>query len=120
MPVMMPAPGTVVAVHAEGGELRQLEKRRAGIEQRAHALARQQLAARDVALARRLAAACGPGRLGAQVGDQRRIASALVRNSAERVSRVERRIVIGESRVNAASPAGKRQARDLVRDAGKS
>ena len=57
MPVMMPAAGTSLAIHAMSRELRQLEKRRAGIEQRAHALARQQLAAREVPLTRRVAAA---------------------------------------------------------------
>ena len=40
--------GGVVAVHAECGELRELEEGGAGIEERAHALARQQLAARGV------------------------------------------------------------------------
>ena len=48
--------GDRVVVHPVRGELRQLEERRAGIEQRAHPLARQQLAApmwraRDVAAA---------------------------------------------------------------------
>ncbi len=62
----------LVVVHAHGGERRQLEERRAGIEQRPHALARQELAARDVALAGVFAAA-QPHLLGAgaQVGDQR-------------------------------------------------
>ena len=44
-----------VVIHAVGGERRQFEKRRARIDQPQHPLARQQLAARDVALARRLA-----------------------------------------------------------------
>src|SRR5256885_12114696 len=43
----------VVVVHAHGGERRQLEERRAGIEQRPHALARQELASADMALAGR-------------------------------------------------------------------
>ena len=49
-------PGAVdgVVVEAVGGERRQLEERRAGIDQVHHALARQQLAARHVALARPL------------------------------------------------------------------
>ena len=40
-----------VVVHAVGGERRQFEERRAGIEQRHHPLARQKLAARDMPLA---------------------------------------------------------------------
>ena len=44
-----------VVVHAVGGERRQFEERRAGIDQPHHALARQQLAARQMALARRAA-----------------------------------------------------------------
>ena len=46
-PVMMPADGGIV-VHSVGGELRQLEERRARVEQHLHAVARQQLAARSV------------------------------------------------------------------------
>ena len=59
MPVTMPAAGAVAAavVHAVGGERRQLEEGRAGIEQRVDALARQQLAAREVLLPRFLGAA---------------------------------------------------------------
>ncbi len=41
----------VVVIHAVGGERRQFEERRAGIEQPHDAVARQQLAARHVALA---------------------------------------------------------------------
>ena len=44
----------VALVHAVGGERRQLQERRAGIEQPPHALARKQLAAIGVALARAL------------------------------------------------------------------
>ena len=77
MPVMMPAPGRLVAVHAEGRERRQLEERRAGIEQHLHAIARQQFAARHVLGARRLAAAQRDlGLAGAQFrhqGAQRRL-----------------------------------------------
>ncbi len=40
-----------VVVHAVGGERRQLQERRAGIDQAHHAVARQQLAARHMALA---------------------------------------------------------------------
>src|SRR5262249_31759734 len=61
-----------VAVHAECRELRQLEKGRAGIEQQLHPVARQQLAARRVLLARFFAAAFGDlGDLDLQVADQR-------------------------------------------------
>ncbi len=63
--------GHRVLVHAEGRELRQLEERRADVEQRAHPLARQQLAAAEVALARGLAAALlDHGDFGAQIRDQ--------------------------------------------------
>ena len=65
--------GRLVVVHVEGGELRQFEKRRARIEQGAHALARQQLAAGDMLGARSLAAACRDlVDLGAQIIDQGR------------------------------------------------
>ncbi len=49
----------VAAVHPPGGELADLEERRAWVEQRAHALARQHLAAAGVLVARRLVAADG-------------------------------------------------------------
>jgi hypothetical protein len=49
-----------VVVHAVGGERRQFEERRAWIDQLHHALARQQLAARRMTLARaNRAAFCG-------------------------------------------------------------
>ena len=51
-----------ILVHAVGGERRQLEERRAGIDEPQHALARQQLAARGVALARPRRAAHAPPR----------------------------------------------------------
>ena len=57
MPVTMPADGNLVVVEAIGGKLRQLEKRRAGIDQSGDAVARQQLVAREVTLARALATA---------------------------------------------------------------
>ncbi len=64
--------GHRILVHAEGGELGQLEERRADVEQGAHPLARQQLAAAEVALARRRAAALlDQGDPGAQIEDQR-------------------------------------------------
>ncbi len=47
----------VPAIHAVGGELADLQEGRARIEQRAHALARKQLAARGVLVPRRLVAA---------------------------------------------------------------
>ena len=57
-------------VHAPGRELADLEERRAGVEQAVDALARQQLAARGVALARlRVAAEGNLRRLHAQVVD---------------------------------------------------
>ena len=49
--------GRLVLVHVERRQLRQFEERRARVEQGAHALARQQLAAGHVLGARRLAAA---------------------------------------------------------------
>ena len=51
----------VALVHAEGGERADFEKRRAGIDKTRDALARQQLAARDMALARLAGAALGRG-----------------------------------------------------------
>ena len=47
----------LVVVHAVGGKLRQFQERRAGIDQSGDPIARQQLAACEVPLARRLAAA---------------------------------------------------------------
>ena len=44
MPVTMPAPGRLVVVHLPRGQRRQLEKRRARIEQPIDALAHRQLA----------------------------------------------------------------------------
>ena len=66
----------VLAIDAMPGERRELEERRARIEQQPHALARQQLAAREVALARLRAAALGDARQQrlelANLGAQRR------------------------------------------------
>ena len=60
----------LAVVHAEGGELADLEEGRAGVEQAVDALARQQLAARRVALPRLGVAAEGDlGGLGPQVVD---------------------------------------------------
>ena len=59
-----------VLVHAVGGQLRELEEGRAGIEQHLHAVARQQFAAGDVFGGRCRPAAGGNGRdLGEQVVD---------------------------------------------------
>ena len=61
-----------IAVHAEGRERRELEKRRARIEQHFHPVAGQQFSARHVFGTRRLAAAGADFRLaGAQFADQR-------------------------------------------------
>jgi hypothetical protein len=58
-------------VHAVCGERRQLEDRRARIDQRVDAVARQELAARDVPRARLLAAAaCDLGGLRTKVGHE--------------------------------------------------
>ena len=88
-------------VHAVRGQLRELEKRRAGIEQRADALARQQLAARDVLRATRLRRR--PARRAPtsalQVGDERRHRVAVLRE--RRVARVEFRFDDGHRRVRA-------------------
>ena len=51
MPAIMPAPGTSLIVHVAGGELADLEERRAGIEQALDPVAGKQLAARHMALA---------------------------------------------------------------------
>ena len=60
----------VVVVHAVGRELRQLEKRSAGVEQHLHAIARQQLAASDVFAACLLApTGSDSGDLVFQIGD---------------------------------------------------
>ena len=62
----------LAVIHAEGGELRQFEKRRARIEQRPHPLARQQLAARQVPAPRLLPAALADRRdLLPQIRDKR-------------------------------------------------
>ena len=62
----------VAAVEAVGRKRRELEKRRAGVDEEIDPLARKELAARDVTRARLLAAALGRGgELLAQVRDQR-------------------------------------------------
>ena len=53
MPVIRPGAGRLVVVQAVGGQLADLEERRAGIEQALDPVAGQQLAAGDVALAAR-------------------------------------------------------------------
>jgi hypothetical protein len=63
--------GRGVVVHLERGQLGEFEEGRAGIEQHLHAVARQQLAARDMLGAGSFAAALGErGHPGAQVVDQ--------------------------------------------------
>ena len=60
-----------LVIDAVGGELRQFEERRTGVEQSANAVARQQLAARQMLLAgTRAAAPLDLGHLGAEIGDQ--------------------------------------------------
>jgi hypothetical protein len=49
---MMPAPGASLSYMFQRGQRRDFQERRAGVEQHLHALARQQLAARQVCLAR--------------------------------------------------------------------
>ena len=72
MPVMMLAARRVVVVHPERGQRRQLEERTAGVEQFFDAIARQQLAAFDVTLARgRRTALANPLDFVAQALDQR-------------------------------------------------
>ncbi len=79
--------GRLAVVHAVGGELADLEERRARVEQAVDAVARQQLAARRMALARLgVAAERDLGRLGAQVVDLRCRTRRCCRNSSERVS----------------------------------
>ncbi len=83
-----PARGRVVAVHAVGGELADLEEGRARVEQRPHALARQELAARDVLRACGVVAAeRGLRDLLAQIGDQalhaREVRAVLLRAGVE-------------------------------------
>ena len=63
--------GDVAAVHAVGGELRELEKGAAGVEQHADALARRELARRLVLFRGGTRAAPGDARhLGMQIADQ--------------------------------------------------
>jgi hypothetical protein len=69
MPPPPPQPARVL-VHFPGSELREFEETGARIEQAVDAVARQQLAAREMLGARLLAAApCRQRRLFAQVGD---------------------------------------------------
>ena len=67
-----PRAGRVAVIHAVGGERAQLQERRALVHEPVDALARQQLAALGVALARPLSPALrDPRELLAQVGDER-------------------------------------------------
>src|SRR2546429_460336 len=80
----------IVVVHAVRGELRQLEKRAARIDQSAYALPRQQLPTRSVPRPRSVTAAFLDRRnLVAQIGDERRHRRAVLR---------KRRITRGELR----------------------
>ena len=63
--------GRLVVVQAVGGQRRQLQEARAGVEQAVDAVARQQLAARDVALPRALGAAQRRRRRGVRAGRRR-------------------------------------------------
>ena len=82
--------GRGVVVHAVGGERRQLQERRARIEQGGDAVARQQLAALGVPVARLLAAALrGARQPRVEFVDQRAVPGALSRNSCERGSSCE-------------------------------
>ena len=56
--------GRVAVVHAVRGQGRQFQEGRAGVQQHLHALARQQLAARQVLVARVLATAFGQPQIG--------------------------------------------------------
>jgi hypothetical protein len=94
MPAIMPAAGASLVVHAVGGELADLEEGRARVEQAVDALARQELAARRMALARLgVAAERDLGRTGAQVVDLslegRGVAPELLRARVD--SRLDRR-----------------------------
>ena len=81
--------GALVVVHAVGGQRGQLQERAARVEQPVDAVARQQLAAADVALAGALRAAeRGGGQLGAQ----------LCRPARGARSRCDTRDVIAEAR----------------------
>jgi hypothetical protein len=62
----------IALIHAVRGQRAQLQKRRAGIEQALHPIARQELAALEMLFARPLIAALGGfGGLLPQLGDQR-------------------------------------------------
>ena len=80
-----------VVVHAVGGERRQFEERRAGIEQLHDALARQQLAARTRDARGRAAGppSAASARRFASSSDSARIRAALARNSSEPGSMVD-------------------------------
>ena len=70
--------GTLVVVHAVGGQRRQFQEGAAGVEQPVDAVAGQQLAAADVALAGAFRTAeCRGGQLGAQLVDQREVLVAM-------------------------------------------
>ena len=96
-----PGRGRCIVVHAVRGQRREFEEGRARIEQGADALARQQLAARGVLLARLVAAAFGAAReLAVQVVDQRcAVAALLAWKSGERGSICEAMTLMVEAAV---------------------
>ena len=90
--------GHFAVVHVAGGELADLEERRAGIEQPLDAVARKQLAARDVALAALLGAAQRRlGDVGAQFLGQR----AIMRGAGAELVAVGRDLAVDARRAHA-------------------
>ena len=88
--------GDSVAIHAIRGELRELEEGTPRIEQRAHAFARQQLAACRMLGARRLAPPLfDVGNLGAQVRHQRGHRVVIPREPSLRTLSLDSRMGIG-------------------------
>ena len=104
----MPADGRIVVVHAVGGQRRELEERRARIEQVLDALAGQQLAAAAVAPHCLGVAAVSSAPGGAQIGDQPQIVLAVgAKLRAGRIdARLEHRHVCSDLR----SPLAQRTA----------
>ena len=102
--------GDVVVVHPVGRELRQLEERRARVEQRAHALARQELAAPGVARARASPPPCSiAATFALRSATSAAIASRFFANAASRVSSRDSMTAMLIS-----PPAGREPAIDLV------
>ena len=79
----MPGAGRVAVVELLGGQRGELEERRAGVAEPLDAVAHEQLAARDVALAGALAAAGAHAREARlEVGDEREVAVAVRRGGS--------------------------------------